>query len=362
MTRSLRRAVAVLTVVLSAVIVASAQIIEIRPDGVQCMHSGLSSDLEHCDVPDWYAYAFVGSISAITPIENGESEIQVTPEEVFHGDPGTSLTVRTSQGACLPKLVVGDRWLFFLRNGKPLVLDYYGNDSRPVADVQERIETLRRLQNIGDLGILRGHVQRGEGPRSLILGETVANAHVVARRTSDNTQFVAMTDADGRYEFQPVPPGKYKLTVDRIASFQADGAELDVSRGACWDLTLALPKETDGSISGHIGLPDGKPFIVHPWVQIVSLDGDRYMSAYVDADGNFEARGVEPGRYLVGLGIRAGSGYFSDVPSPIYYPGVPTKEQASIIQLGPAEKRTHIDFQLPIEDVLKPLGQTTPQR
>ena len=93
-------------------------------------------------------------------------------------------------------MVVGDRWLFFLRNGKPLVLDYYGNDSRPVADVQERIETLRRLQNIGDLGILRGHVQRGEGPRRLIQGEAVANQHVMARRTSDNTQFVAMTDAN----------------------------------------------------------------------------------------------------------------------------------------------------------------------
>jgi hypothetical protein len=78
---------------------------------------------------------------------------------------------------------------FFLRkeNGKPIVLDYYGNDeSRPVAEAQEKIEMLRRLQNIGDLGILRGHVQ--QGPQSLIEEEAVPNAHVVARRTSDSTQ------------------------------------------------------------------------------------------------------------------------------------------------------------------------------
>jgi hypothetical protein len=64
--------------------------------------------------------------------------------------------VRTSQGACLPKLAVGDYWLFFLRkwNGSSIVLDYYGNDSRTVADAQEKIETLRRLQNIGDLAKL----------------------------------------------------------------------------------------------------------------------------------------------------------------------------------------------------------------
>lgn len=121
-------------------------------------------------------------------------------------------------------------------NGSSIVLDYYGNDSRTVADAQEKIETLRRLQNIGDLGILRGHVQRG--PHSVIQGEAVPNAHVVARRTSDNKQFVAVTDAGGRYEFQPVPPGKYKLALDRIDFFHADDAELDVSRGACWDLTF----------------------------------------------------------------------------------------------------------------------------
>jgi hypothetical protein len=307
-----QRAFAVLTVHLCCLGAATAQIVELRGDGVSCMHSGLSSNLEHCGVPEWYAYAFVGSISAISPVEHGESEIQVTPEEVFHGDPGASLMVRTSQGACLPKLVVGDRWLFFLRNGKPLVLDYYGNDSRPVAEVQEKIETLRRLQNIGDL-------------------------------------------------FQPVPLGKYKLTVDLTDAPHAADGELEVSRGACWNLTFALPAKTDGVVSGHIGSPDGKPFVVHPWVQLVSMDDEGFRSAYVDANGDFEVKGVKPGRYLVGVGIKAGTGG-RDVQSPIYYPGVRTKEQASIVDLRPAEKRTHIDFELPIEDVLKPLGGATSKR
>ena len=124
---------------------------------------------------------------------------------------------------------MGDRWLFFLRDTKPLVLDYYGNDSRPVADVRERIETLRRLQNTGDLGVLRGHVQRGPY-NPLIQNDVVPNAHVVARRTSDNTQFVTLADADGRYEFPPVPPGKYKLTVEGMALLHGDGGELTVSR------------------------------------------------------------------------------------------------------------------------------------
>jgi hypothetical protein len=36
-------------------------------------------------------------------------------------------------------------------------------------------------------------------------------------------------------------------------------------------------------------------------VQIVSVDHERFTSAYVDADGYFEATGLDPGRYLIGI-------------------------------------------------------------
>jgi hypothetical protein len=63
---------------------------------------------------DWYAYVFVGSISAVASIEDDEKEIQIVPEEIFHGKPANPLIVKTSQAACLPKLAAGERWLFFL--------------------------------------------------------------------------------------------------------------------------------------------------------------------------------------------------------------------------------------------------------
>src|SRR5262245_56810965 len=131
---------------------------------IQCLHTGLMSDLKDCGLhSDWYAYVFVGSISAITPAPSEEKNIRIVPEEVFSGDPPNPLTVLTSQGSCLPDFAVGDRWLFFLRKekGKPIVLDYYGNDSRPVADAEDEIETLRRLKANGEFGILRGNVMQG---------------------------------------------------------------------------------------------------------------------------------------------------------------------------------------------------------
>src|SRR5436190_2946340 len=234
MANSVRLAIALLTVVLSR-IGGDAQIMESRKAGdktIMCMHSGLMSDLNDCGVRSaWYAYVFVGSISAKQPTSNGEQILQVTPEEIFNGNPSTPLTVLTSQGACLPTLTVGDRWLFYLRkeSGKPIVLDYYGNDSRPIDRAQEEIETLRELKTIGDFGIVRGSVQK----RLKDDVKNIPGAQVVAFRKSDKARFFAATDANGHFEFAPLAPGTYKLTVDPIGSFRPDDSGVSVKSGSC---------------------------------------------------------------------------------------------------------------------------------
>lgn len=331
----------------------AAQIMELRADGVTCMHSGLSSDLKACGSPEWYAYVFVGSISSITPAEKGEKRIQITPEEVFHGKPSTPLTVLTSQGACLPEMVVGDRWLFFLRKetDKPIVLDCYGNDSRPVSDAQEQIETLRRLQNIGDLGILRG-VQKSRFSQD----EAVPGARIVARRASDKVQFVATTDADGRYEFQPLLPGKYNLTVDPVGSFHPDDASIDVHSRACWDLTLS--RSPHAHLGGHVRASDGTPVVKVP-VLIATDDGSWFTTEESNADGYFRLDGMGPGTYVVGIGLPGvpawkpwgcGGACKDQIPSAsLYYPGMQNRSDALVVSLATDQKRDDIDFTVPTQ-------------
>jgi hypothetical protein len=346
---------AVAIVLLSCIGIARPEIIEIKKVGdktIMCMHTGLTSDLKDCGVrSDWYTYVFIGSISTINPTGKDENNIQIVPEEVFEGVLTSPLTVVTSQRLCLPEMAVGDRWLFFLRKekGKPIVLDYYANDSRPVADAEEQIEILRRLKTIGDRAILRGSVIRRSSDSEQ---KAVPKARIVARRVSDNAKFVAVTDADGRYEFQPIPSGEYKLTVDSVGSFRADDSEIDVRRGACVDLTLS--RSPHALLGGHVRHSDGSPAGQVP-VLIAAEDNSWYTTLKTDERGHFNFDSLDEGKYLVGINLpgappwkSGGCGGACDIPlASLYYSGVTTRSAALTITLATDEKRKDIDFTVP---------------
>jgi len=319
---------------------------------VMCTHTGLFSELEDCGArANWYTYVFVGLISAVTPAENYEKEIQIVPEEVFLGAPVTPLTVLTSQADCLQDLKVGDRWLFYLREekGKPIVLDFYGNDSLPVADAQDQIATLRRLKKIGSSGILRGQVVRG-WPNER---KAVRDAHVIANRQSDNKKYVCITGAHGRYEFPPLPPGNYKITVQRIRSYQPDDAEVEITGGVCWDLTLS--RSSHAEVGGHVRRSDGTP-IANVDVVLMSADNTSYETMQTDQNGQFMFDEEAPGKYVLGLNFPPRPDWFNGggggvgvriPPASVFYPGVPDRSKARVIRLATDEKLENLDFMVP---------------
>jgi hypothetical protein len=314
-----------------------------------CIHTGLTSDLKDCGVgADWYTYVFIGSISSITPVDKDEKKLEIRPEEIFHGNPPSPLAALTSQAACLPKLAVGDRWLFYLREDdkdKPIVLDYYGNPSLPVADAKEQVVTLRRLQTIGDRGIVRGNVWKGDPMQ----GKPVGNARVVAQAETGNLRFATTSDSKGRYEFPPLPAGSYKITVHRVGSFQPEDTSVDVSRGSCWDVILT--RYPHAQIAGYVRHPDGSPVAAAQAV-LISLDESWWSSQQVGADGHFLYESLRPGRYVIGVRLESTSPDQSSSspppPASLYYPGVQNRSAAAAIALRTDVKRDNIDFTIPV--------------
>jgi hypothetical protein len=78
----------------------------------------------------------------------------------------------------------------------------------------------------------------------------------------------------------------------------------------------------------------------------ISAESLQFTSAFADELGRFEVKALHPGRYLVGVGIQ-GQPNSAEWRSRVYYPGVRDLNLAVIIDLGRAEKRTGVDFQLP---------------
>jgi hypothetical protein len=68
-------------------------------------------------------------------------------------------------------------------------------------------------------------------------GKPVRNLPVVAVRKGDVTQYHAVTDQMGSYEFPPLPPGRYVIQVRANEPHRPGDWAIDLRPEACWDLT-----------------------------------------------------------------------------------------------------------------------------
>jgi Carboxypeptidase regulatory-like domain len=333
---------------------ASGQIIELREyhgKTISCVVSGLRGWGTPCGIDGGYTYVFVGSVLSVNEISSSEKRLQLLPEEVFLGAPASQLTAVTSQGDCLPDIAMGDHWLFYLRRDEKsheLRLDY-GSPSKPVQDAQPEIATLRRLMAMTDSGLIKGSLWRNIERRdshgtSDTTSVPIPNHKITLTRDDTGVEYSTVSDSDGNYEVDPLPVGSYRISTNTAVGLWAEDGPAIVKAKSCTAFHFEL--RPDGIVAGHVRSASGKRFGVHPWVDLVAVDGSRSQSVYVDDDGYFEARGLEPGRYFVGIGIASQSGT-PEWKSRVYYPGVRIKEQATVVELGDSEKRTNLDFLVP---------------
>lgn len=330
---------------------ASAQIVELRDyhgEQIACVRSGLTSFAMPCGTAG-YEYVFTGSVLSATELPDHENRLQLTPEEVFLGDPPAELTVRTNQGRCLPEIHAGDRWLFFLQRDektKEIFVDY-PSGSGPVDEEPEGISLLRRLKQMPDSGVIEGFVTRPgwDTAEKVLRYSDVPKHKIVARRLADGVEYTASTQNDGNFEFSALPAGKYALNANTAKGWwAADGTTEVLAHGCQWVKFELLP---DGSISGRVTTASGRP--AHfAWLaaKLSSADASSIVTAVADAQGYFELKGLGPGAYLIGVGFDAQP----DSPAQkgrVYYPGVHNRDLAIVIQLGQGEKRTGINFQIP---------------
>ena len=319
-----------------------------------------------------YTRVFTGTVRSVVDARDTDKRVELIPDEVFVGDK-SELTATFNQ-ACLlekgPEIKPGDRWLFYLRP-KPYwdpgtrdmttaALEVPINSpSKPVTEAEDDIAILHRLAGLTDKGILTGRVVR-VGPTYDDLRLTaIPNHRIVAKSWSSGIEFTAFSNLDGRFELE-LPAGSYDVTVasegmrdanswtpkeiEPIAGLHALIGTANIGPGGCAGVDFSLL--ADGKLAGRVTTRDGKPgrFLNVAIIPVSPVHPQ--FTVETDEDGHFEVGGRQAGQYIIGVGLLAPFDS-AEWRSRVYYPGVPTREQARIIELGDGEWRTDIEFSLP---------------
>ena len=213
-----------------------------------------------------------------------------------------------------------------------------------------------------ELGAIQGTVLAADG------GSPLAKATVSLRKSGSrggDSQRTARTGARGEYDFSDLAAGKYVLSVmrngylpqnygqKRIQAFrgQAGGTPLTVGEGQVLD-GIDFKLTRGGVVEGRVADQDYEPLsrVAVTLSGYQTVQGERTLvpvaRAQTDDRGQFRLFDIPPGSYFLsatqggfrffgGRGRRGGGrGRPGQSFPPTYYPGVPSPEQATRIEVS----------------------------
>lgn len=288
----------------------------------------------------------------------GAIRFEVT--ESFSGAPGRRVVIHSGTGG-------GDCGYWFKRAVTYLVYAFGKADdlstnictrTRPIPKAEEDLAFLRSLSKKGYGGILYGVVNQyagdlEHGPSELkgpMAGIKVTVEGVGARHE-------LFTDNHGQYRITGLTPGDYDVrlelppelgaisrgdTVDRFGSYSGHKKIKVFDRG-CTENSFTV--QSNGKIGGRLTDAEGKP-VKEMKVDLVKADDpEKGWAAWTDANGKYEFRMVQPGRYFIGINLE----WVPDDRYPyarMYYPGVAEESSAKAIGVGDGEKLGDLDLVL----------------
>lgn len=319
--------------------------------------------------------AFVGRVVETTPIKRTTDKFSYTVgysmrfsvEESLRGELGTEAIVETGSGGgdCGTPLDPGGRYLIFAyknEKGKLGTGVCSGNQHLEGGPEDEQVlQYFRAVVKKGG-GTIFGRVLRAwpvwQDDDVQDAGQAEPVPGLVVRANRENFSTATITAKDGSFEFDGLPNGKYSVVpeIGQRWEFSREYAEewygADLKDGQCKHVSFKLQPAT--RIRGHVAWPPGMESrsieVVAIPTHLRKLNQFSGKWNFTDENDRFDLWPLPPGDYFVGININSSPKPDAPFP-PTYYPGVTSRDAASIVHVGQGEAR---ELELPLREVAEP--------
>jgi hypothetical protein len=297
--------------------------------------------------------------------------VRLEANEVFRGDAGDEIELSTGYGG-------GECGYPFELGGQYLVFAFQHRDSgsfstgicsatAPAPESRETIEWIRGIESSPDLsrifGTVRAKIFDPYGNRRYTV-EPLRDVPVLLQ--SSDGSATGKTGADGRFLFDNLAPGAYRLAAQAPGfAFPRPVVDVNVPERGCAQISF-FGEPLRGAIRGRLFQHDGQP-LAGIEVEAAAVNAPHRGTdgrAKTRPDGTFEITDLAEGDYFVGVNLfnapNARRGRFSTSdPRPYprtYYPGAEEKRKAVPVHLAPGGSSAPVEWRMP-----EPLEERTIQ-
>lgn len=314
---------------------------------------------------------FTGRVTGSSQITVGEGEfkstqrvVRLTVEQRFRGDVEnveTEVITGWGGGDCGYEFKMGGRYIVYAYRDEKDHKLYTSicSRTRTLAEAADDLAFIRGLATTRDAaGSIFGRVVKRnyEWKEGESVFKPVTNVDVMVEGVEK--KYEARSDSQGHFRVAGLQPGTYKVKIKVPEGLTTDSMKDESSRMIEGEVTLAARGcaerefylESDTRVSGRVLDAMAQP-VANMRLEMRAAPNSKnnynaFLYAETNAEGRFEFKEVPPGSYLIGFRI-LGSTNTEPLPySRIYYPGVPTRAQAGVVNIKEGERLRDLELRL----------------
>jgi len=304
---------------------------------------------------------FLATAEEIADSENkygGKLNLKI--DEAFKGISSTRETVFNG-GMCSFHFTPGKKYLVYAKRDKEtnLLRVHLCSRTTSLENAAPDLEFIRLIVAGKSVSSIYGKVEQRtnkENPRSfplqnvklVMFTDSIKKENKYVAPKGKDKQREITTDGAGNYRFDDLPIGWHRLKIFLPNDLTAWKDEFKFGSGnqSCAEYNFSV--QIDGRISGKILADNGEP-MPGAYVQLSNTESNQNLyipDTRTDFNGNYEIKGIPPGKYKLSVSPNVPQTNFSFPFTRYYFPATFNDSEAKIIELGYAEKVQDINLKM----------------